>query len=681
MAAAAFFSFLSILPWILAKSAESEVANAPFLDDECTTGDDCSMNALQKRARKATTADEAEQDQEAATKRLQQEVFNLHWQQQQQERARLREAQRAASEPLGTAWDSGVMAMAKARPLNNSHEHATTGGWQIGGLIDGLRGDMQVKVMKSRDADWQMGSTVYQVFVDRFVPPKESQLEKKKAYLQLPRTLHAWNETVPPGEQEPTTKYYSHELAFYGGDLQGVLSKLDYVSSFGDILYLQPIFEAYSVHKYDTTDYFKIDPGYGTLEDFTELKDALHKRGMQLVLDGVFNHIGIRSHWFEEAMRNASSEQRNWFFIGPEYGSLGYKAWQGGGTLAELRLEDVELQKRIWNDTDSVVGTWLHNGADGWRLDVATEIGREYLEDLKKAAHHHQYGSLVVGEVSAYPRWWSEAMDGVLSFWMGWIIKSVVTGEMGGVFGGMQIQELIYKSSMEQMLRSWVVLSNHDLPRLTTVYPDIALRKFAVTLQFVVPGNPCIYYGEEIGMEGATDPYNRAPMEWEKVGQPDNEMYTHTISLVRMRRYHRALRVGDFFQLMSFGLLAFIRRTDRIDELVVVLANPTATEVNERVNIPVEDILEFTQFRDVLTGDTCRVHGATMQIAVPPHSARIMTMVHELGPNGDQYKRIWGHWETFDTVRPSFSLGNSIHATIKDSRGASHYDDELQELR
>mmetsp|Transcript_75874 Transcript_75874/g.217154 ORF Transcript_75874/g.217154 Transcript_75874/m.217154 type:complete len:763 (+) Transcript_75874:52-2340(+) len=679
-------------------------------DDECDLGSDtqCAVNAMQLRGKKTVAAEAASsspspsspssssfashaaavitKEDESARQQAMEDATKLRQKAAQVEADAAAEAAKLRYQAIELQFQAHAEQAHRERGsfptigsrANQDPVAPANGSWHGGGLVDGLPGQEQVLAMEARDLDWHMGAIVYQVFVDRFAPPED--LESKRQFIQPPRTLHNWTDPVFAGVKDEETKYYTNELAFWGGDLKSLLSKLDYIKSMGNVLYLQPIFKAYSSHKYDTSDYFELDPEYGTLEDFTALADAVHAKGMHLVLDGVFNHMGIRSTWFQDAMASNVSKERNWYFIGEQYGKRGYKSWQSGDTLAELRLEDKSLQETIWNSSDSVVATWLKRGADGWRLDVGTEIGREFLWDLTQAAHRHKYGSLVVGEVSAYPRWWTESMDGVLSFWMGWIISGVVSGKMGGVFAGMQIQDLIYSSSMEQLLRSWIILSNHDLPRLTSKYPDATLRKFAVTLQFVLPGSVCIYYGEEIGMTGSGDPFNRAPMEWDKIGD-GNEMYAHFTNLLGMRRLHRALRIGDFHQLLSFSLLAFIRRTDRIDEIVIILANPTDRVVEEQLNVPVEDILEYTLFRDILSNETVRIHGATCTMAVPPHSTRILTMVNEIGPNGAQYKRIYGHWQTFKGVEATFSLGNSLGELIRDPNVMSNgtvYDDGLK---
>jgi len=560
---------------------------------------------------------------------------------------------RAAEQELGHVW-GGDFVFSHPPDVSKS-----TYLWRGEGEVDGLNGEDQVKVMNWREKNWKIGGVVYQIFVDRFVPPEDG-IESKRSLPPPPHILHNWSDPVKGGVEEPTTKYYTNELEFWGGDLKGVTSKLDYVKQFADIVYLQPIFDAFSVHKYDTSDYLKLDPTYGTLEDFKTLADGIHSKGMKLMLDGVFNHMGVRSPAFQEGLHDSGSKKRDWYFIGPQYGNgKGYKTWQNGNSLVELQLETPSLQNYIWEGNDSVVATWLKRGADGWRLDVGTELGREMLWRLTSAAHRHKKGSHVVGEVSAYPRWWTQALDGVMSFWMGWQIDGLVKQKLPPMAMAANIDRLIAESSMTQVLRSWIIVSNHDLPRMKNVYPDPVVQKLVVSLMFTLPGSPCIYYGEERGMIGAGDPFNRAPMKWHRI--PDENIFNHTQFMVKLRRNHRALRIGDFNSLYATRILAFSRRTDRVDETIIVLSNPGIELVEEMVAVPNQDILEYTEFRDLFTGDSVRVRGATVTMPVKPQSMRILAMVNEKGnPNGDQYKRLFGHWATFPHVQASLSSGNMM---------------------
>ena len=246
-----------------------------------------------------------------------------------------------------------------------------------------------------RAADWRNGALVYQVLVDRFAPPEN--IEAKRHLYASPRKLRKWNESPQRGTFLSEHDVWSHEVDFWGGDLNSLRGQLDHVQDLGaDVLYLNPIHQALTNHKYDAQDYFAVSPEYGTRADLKTLADDLHRRGMKLVLDGVFNHVGRSSAWFQEAMKDADSPKRSWFDIAPTY-KLGYRAWANVANLPELRLENPAVQARVFRDPDSVVQGYLRDGVDGWRLDVASDIGFAILADLTRAAHEARPGSLVIG--------------------------------------------------------------------------------------------------------------------------------------------------------------------------------------------------------------------------------------------------------------------------------------------
>eukprot|EP00931_Biecheleriopsis_adriatica_P086677 TRINITY_DN61290_c0_g1_i1.p1 TRINITY_DN61290_c0_g1~~TRINITY_DN61290_c0_g1_i1.p1 ORF type:complete len:676 (+),score=150.17 TRINITY_DN61290_c0_g1_i1:32-2059(+) len=641
-----FASVLILLAFTQAPAAAVEApseAEALAQDDECSASDNrarCAMDALQRRGKMTTDGESG------ASLEQMQAMFsgmNARIEQLSKENTELQSRLRTLEERTQKHPDlpGGI-----APPV-----------WNGGGSVDDMNGFGQVEIMNYRERNWKIGSIVYQIFVDRFVPPED--VESKRPLHPPPQVLHS-NWSTPVKNGVPTDGlYYSNELEFWGGDLKSLETKLDYVKEIAEIVYLQPIFEAFSVHKYDTTNYKKLDPTYGTMHDFKALERSIHKKGMYLMLDGVFNHAGVKSTYFQEALKNSSAKERDWFFFGDNY-KRGYKTWQNGNTLVELHLEDKSLQDFIWNRNDSVIAHWLKQGADGFRLDVGTELGREVLWRLTSAAHRHKFNSYIVGEVSAYPRWWTEAMDGVMSFWMGWQIQGLVNQVMAPDSVADNIRKLITQSSMEQVLRSWIVVSNHDLPRMVNQYPDRKVHRLVLGLMMTLPGSPCLYYGEELGMSGAGDPSNRAPMAWDKVTD-DNEILNYTRTLVDIRKKQRALKIGDWHSLDAKRIFAFSRRTDRVEEVTIVLANVRNYTITEMVSVPDENILEYTLFKDLLSGDTVRIHGATCTIKMPPQSLRILAMQNEVGnPNGDQYKRIYGHWATFPDISAEYSAGKWI---------------------
>lgn len=512
------------------------------------------------------------------------------------------------------------------------------------------RARVVMREMKRRELDWRIGAVVYQIYVDRFAA--SSDLEKKKSLYPEEATFHTWEELPKGGHLVESAGYYSNELAFWGGDLPSMMSKMDYICDLGvDVMYLQPITRAYSNHKYDTSDYHEMDAQYGTDEDFKKLVETLHEKGLKLVLDFVFNHCGKKANFVQEALKDKESKFRKFFFLGEEYKPHGYKVWGCAPSLVELALETKELQSYLWSGKDSALAKWLQRGADGARLDVASEIGLELLSSITRAAHRHKKGSLVVGEVWAYSPHWTSAMDAVMSLHLGVLIYGVAEGTLPGPSAAQSLSRMIADSSMEEVLKCWIVVSNHDMPRLAHRLPDLQARKFAQVLQFTWPGCPLVYYGDELGLEGADDPHNRAPMPWGR--EKESEMLRHTKMLIDLRKKHRALKIGNYRDLFTRDLMAFIRSTDCVSDVVIVLANPTEKPVKEMVVVPVPAILGHTLFKDQLSGEELRLLGSTLTVEVKPKQARIFTMVNEVGnPSGDQYKRTWGHWASFKSVKP-----------------------------
>ena len=250
------------------------------------------------------------------------------------------------------------------------------------------------EVMAARRRDWRCGAVVYQVFVDRFARPDEAALAAKRELYASPRRLRAWSDLPESGEKNVAAGLWSHELDFWGGDLVSLRGRLDHIEGLGaEVVYLNPIHPAHTNHKYDASDYFGVSPEYGTVADVEGLAADLHGRGMHLMLDGVFNHMGATSPRFVEAQGDPASPWRAWFEFGEAY-APGYRAWFNIPNLPEVNLESEAVQARVWGDEDSVVRGWLARGVDGWRLDVAYDIGPVLL-GLKKSVHILQLGSSI----------------------------------------------------------------------------------------------------------------------------------------------------------------------------------------------------------------------------------------------------------------------------------------------
>ncbi len=521
-------------------------------------------------------------------------------------------------------------------------------------------------VFESREQDWRNGAVIYQVLVDRFVPSAD--LDAKRHLYPAPKTLHAWSETPTKGRYLESHKLWSHEIAFWGGDLASTASRLDHVQQLGaDVLYLNPICLAYTNHKYDALDYLQVSPEYGTRDDVKALAAELHVRGMKLVLDGVFNHMGRNAPIFQEALADWQAERagrpaipsperapagsggeraggsmaRDWFVFGDQYPG-GARAWWRAENLPELNLENPNVREHLYGGANSVVRSYLRDGVDGWRLDVAFDIGFTVLEELTRAAHAEKPGSLVVGEIANYPKEWYPSVDSVMLFIVRHLTLRLVNGQLDAPTYGRMITRLIDDAGIDHALKNWIYLENHDTPRLATAVPDERARRLAQVLQFTLPGAPNLYYGGELDMTGADDPEMRAPMRWDLV-TADNAALAWTKQLVAMHQRHRALRVGNYRPITSHRLFAFERHTDRAADTVLVLVNATDETVTETVMVANSKLMDSTRMVDLIdpgSTEELRMWAALLQVTMAPRSFRVLKP--DVAPPGGytNYKRV-----------------------------------------
>jgi glycosidase len=491
--------------------------------------------------------------------------------------------------------------------------------------------------MAARERDWRIGAIVYQVYVDRFAPSRH--LDAKRARYAAPKRLRDWSETPKAGSYLENEKLWSHEIDFWGGDIDSLEGRLDYIEQLGaDVLYLNPIHAAYTNHKYDALDYRAVSSEYGTRDEVRRLAADVHRRRMKLVLDGVFNHMGRNAPIFKQAEANPNSPYRYWFDFNKNYKG-GVRAWVGAQNLPELNLENPEVQRYIWGAPDSVVRGWLRDGADGWRLDVGFEIGPALLGELTKAAHAQKPGSLVLGEVANYPRDWFPALDGILGFTLRRIMIGLATGRQQPDEGARWIARMIEESGVENMLRSWIYLDNHDMPRFATVMPDRSQARLAQLLMFTLPGSPCMYYGSELGMTGGDDPEMRAPMRWDLVRE-DNEVLSFTRKLIALRKQRRALRIGNYRPLDAQGLLAFERYTEHALDAVVAVFNFSDQEIEHRLLVPDGKQMDGSRWIDQLTGTVFHMSSALMTVKLPARGALLLTPEGAVVDGYTNYKRV-----------------------------------------
>ncbi|MEY3287730.1 MAG: Cyclomaltodextrinase [Pseudomonadota bacterium] len=490
-----------------------------------------------------------------------------------------------------------------------------------------------------REQDWRNGAIVYQVLVDRYAP--STQLEAKRHLYAPPKTLRTWDEQPKAGHFVEQAQVWSHEIDFWGGDLQSLRTRLDHIQRLGaQVVYLNPIHLGYTNHKYDSLDFKAISPEFGTREDLKALARDLKGRGMKLVLDGVFNHMGRKAPRFIEAQQNPQSEAARWFVFGPQYAG-GARTWKDVQNLPELNLEHRAVRDHLWLSRDSVVRGYLRDGADGWRLDTAYELGHQYLSELTRAAHAEKPGSLVVGEIVNHPVGWMPAMDAVMNFHWRTLLLKLVAGDIRPAHAGRLIESTIADVGIEPLLKSWVLLDNHDVQRVATEIPHEGRRKLAQVLQFTLPGSPNLYYGSEVGMTGGWDPAQRGPMRWDLV-RDDHPELQWTRALTRVRQQHRALRVGDFRLMATEHLLAFERHTDRVADTVIVLANASDQAVTETVALRNGLLMDDAPLKDVLApSDPIKVGAGYITVTLPPWGVRVLApVVPDAAKGYSVYKRV-----------------------------------------
>ncbi len=430
---------------------------------------------------------------------------------------------------------------------------------------------------------------LYQVFPDRFAGPGGAPL------------------AAPQGDP-----WRAHA----GGTLDGIAARLDHIASLADCLYLTPIFTAPSNHKYDASTFDEVDPRFGGAAAFETLVAASRKRGIGLVLDGVFNHVGETHEWFREA--KDWSDKRDWFKW-KKY-PVEYECWRGFGWMPELALSKEPVREAI----DGVVRAWLARGATGWRLDCANDLGLEVCARI--AGVRAPDG--VVGEVMTWAEDWiaEGRLDGTMNYWFRETVLALVAGEIPAVQAAANLERMASRWRHEALVRSWNVLGSHDTPRLATVVPDRAKRRFAWTLAFTSPGTPFVYQGDEIGMEGGPDPDNRRPFPWDE-STWDRETLALLTRLVAVRRGARALREGKTVWFPQPGLpsvLAFARVTEIPAETAVIVANAGDAPVKGRVFAPSSHLVDALPLEDALGSlPMTRMAAGSFTVELPAWSAAI----------------------------------------------------------
>ena len=439
--------------------------------------------------------------------------------------------------------------------------------------------------------DWFGRGVTYQIFPDRFRRVSMPDVSHMPGHRWLHR---GWNEqpVFLPDEHGQITN-----RDFFGGSLQGITEKLDYLAGLGvTTLYLNPIFEAASNHRYDTGDYRAIDPLLGTEADFRALCTAAHQRGMRVILDGVFNHTGSNSRYFNAegyypepgAAQSQNSEYYNWYSFHPWPSD--YDAWWGVKTLPAVNEAQPAYRDFIFGDQDSVVRHWLRCGADGWRLDVVHMLGEaggarnnmQHVAGITEAAKETQPEAYIVGEHFGDARQWLQAdvEDAAMNYrgftfplW-GFLANTDISYDPQQIDAQTCMAWMDnYRAGLshQQQLRMFNQLDSHDTARFKTLLGrDIARLPLAVVWLFTWPGVPCIYYGDEVGLDGKNDPFCRKPFPWQ-VEKQDTALFALYQRMIALRKKSQALRHGGCQVLYAEdNVVVFVRVLNQQRVLVAI---------------------------------------------------------------------------------------------------------------
>lgn len=474
------------------------------------------------------------------------------------------------------------------------------------GDFDASGNDFQLTVYDEnyKTPDFIKGKTMYQIFPDRF-------FKSGKTHKNVPADRELRTDWGGVPNFRPDSNGQVTNSDYFGGDLAGIEEKLGYIKSLGvSCIYLNPIFEAHENHRYNTADYSKIDPLLGTEADFKRLCKKASELGIKIILDGVFSHTGADSVYFNKnnrynsvgAYNSQESPYYSWynFYNYPDR----YESWWGFPTLPNVKETDPAYLEYICGE-NGILAHWLKAGASGFRLDVADELPDGFLDELRKRVKACGEENLIIGEVwedasnkESYGKrrkyLLGEQLDGVMNYPFKEAILDYMTNADGEDFTKriMSIVENYPKPSVDVLMNS---LSTHDTARAITAImrrnrtepskeeqsvsvlseseyeTGIKLMKCATVLQFFLPGVPCIYYGDEIGMQGWKDPFNRRCLDW---GKENEEILEFTREVSAIRNSHPCLAKGKYIPVLSTGNTnIFMRYDDELGEGILIYLN------------------------------------------------------------------------------------------------------------
>ncbi|WP_059042244.1 alpha-glycosidase [Paenibacillus rubinfantis] len=452
---------------------------------------------------------------------------------------------------------------------------------------------------------WVKDAIFYQIFPERFANGDPS---------NDPKDVMPWG-----GKPERDN--------FFGGDLQGVIDHLDHLSELGITgIYFTPLFEATTNHKYDTADYMKIDPHFGDIATIKKLVQACHERGIKVLFDAVFNHSGKTFAPFVDVMeKGEKSRYKDWFYVReyplqvkdrvPTYDTFAFEP-----LMPKLNTENPEVKEYLLK----VAEFWIKEvGIDGWRLDVANEVDHAFWRDFRKTVKAANPDAYILGEIWHESSGWlqGDQFDAVMNYpFTEAVLDFVVRGTLDAEGFANAIGKQLSRYPLQASEVAFNLLDSHDTPRLLTLCEgNKAQMKLAALFQFTYSGTPCIYYGDEVGLDGGPDPDCRKCMEWDPKRQ-DHDLFTFYQKLIAVRKELAPLRTGSlkFLQAEKGGSkLAYERVLD--GEKVLVLLNNY--DAGQTIQIPATG----QSWSDAFSGQTYSTTDGKLAVKLPAYGYAVLT--------------------------------------------------------
>ena len=455
--------------------------------------------------------------------------------------------------------------------------------------------------------DWFKGALMYQIFPERFNRDSRYYPGRMQSVKNAPERIYHedWYEDVDI-DGTPETGYLACD--FYGGSLDGIREKIPYLNELNiECLYLNPVFEARSNHHYDTADYLRVDAMLGGNEGFHAFANEMKANGIRFLLDGVFSHTGADSVYFNKLGRYSGqgayqsytegvhSPYASWYtFTNNEYGEVKYDSWWGFTDLPNVQEDDLSFRNFIFGEK-GIVRSWIKNGAAGWRLDVSDELPDSFLREMRKAVKAETNGEgVVLGEIwedasrkVSYGSYRDFIFGNTHDSAMGYPFRQAVLDFFTGLSPAERLNATLesYRSNYPAEVYYCLMnlISSHDVPRAITVFSGVPdpgnrieqkkivldqeqrekgykLMRLAFIFQMTYIGSPCIYYGDEIGMEGYQDPFNRRTYPWDRLENNQKEQLDFYVKYSALRKKYPVLKTGDYKTVYSQGDVFVFKR-------------------------------------------------------------------------------------------------------------------------